>query len=673
MSSQPLNVRDEFLRITDTVSKPNAEGKFATPADGAKWMASLGIPQVPLSAPTDRRRGSPGKNPAINGKNWHQKATTDFAQIDAWAKQFPKCNFGSLAQARIGGFYVLETDSGELSQKIEEDTGRAFEAQLLIESSAPDRHHRWYRHSAESLAELRNVGQAGATGWSLRCDNGQCVSPGSIHASGKQYRIVVKGAPTPQPPDEIRWLLAQKNQSTPRAPKPNGERQLIPPGGHHAALLRELGSLFNRGYSKHSAQQALLLWAHECLENPGHGEPIEVHVRKMVESTADWDRGNPGANFANDQNSFSESGSSPGVKMSESRSQQPTLPDEALYGLAGDIVRKIMPETESHPAGLLVQALMFFGNIIGRSAYFQVESTRHYGNLFAVQVGDSSKGRKGTGSNRINAVYEHVDGYWFENRMRSGLSSGEGLIVAVQDAVFEEGDLGVAEIIEDGVRDKRLLAQESEFAQLLAVMQRQGATITTNLRNAWDGKPLRTMTIRPRVATNHHISIMGDITAGELKHMLSQQDIGNGFANRFLWVHVERTKLLPFGGDELDFTPEVKRLQSAIKLAKNKKRIFMDENARKIWGRLYEDMAVDHGGLFGAVTSRGEAQIIRLALLYALMDTSDHIRSEHLRAAVALWRYCEDSARYIFDALTPEQVRMLDYVQKTARSPKPIS
>jgi hypothetical protein len=343
-------------------------------------------------------------------------------------------------------------------------------------------------------------------------------------------------------------------------------------------------------------------------------------------------------------------------------SLRPELSAEALYGLSGDIVKKILPETESHPAGLLVQTLMYFGNIIGRTAYYQVESDRHYGNLFAVRVGDTSKGRKGTGGNRINAVFENVDRVWFDTRVQSGLSSGEGLLVAVHDETIEEDKTGRPTVVEGGVHDKRLVSYEGEFAQVLSVMQRQGATIATNLRNAWDGKPMQTMTIKPRRATGHTISVLGDITAGELKHMLTQQDSTNGFANRFLWVYVHRTKLLPNGGADLDFAPEVERLQIAIQFAKRQKRVFMDRNAREMWGRAYERLAVDQGGLFGAVTSRGEAHTIRLALLYALLDQSTHIRSEHLLAALAFWQYCEDSARYIFDALTADQQLMLEFL-----------
>ena len=39
---------------------------------------------------------------------------------------------------------------------------------------------------------------------------------------------------------------------------------------------------------------------------------------------------------------------------------------------------------------------------------------------------------------------------------------------------------------------------------------------------------------------------------------------------------------------------------------------------------------------------------MRLACLYALQDMSYVVRPEHLMAALALWQYCEASARYIF-------------------------
>jgi hypothetical protein len=42
------------------------------------------------------------------------------------------------------------------------------------------------------------------------------------------------------------------------------------------------------------------------------------------------------------------------------------------------------------------------------------------------------------------------------------------------------------------------------------------------------------------------------------------------------------------------------------------------------------------------------AQTVRLALLYALLDRDPVIRRVHLEAALAVWRFCDASARFIF-------------------------
>lgn len=65
------------------------------------------------------------------------------------------------------------------------------------------------------------------------------------------------------------------------------------------------------------------------------------------------------------------------------------------------------------------------------------------------------------------------------------------------------------------------------------------------------------------------------------------------------------------------------------------------------------------------MTGRAEAQVLRLSLLYALLDGVGVIRAEHLLAALAVWEYAEASARYIFgDALgNPIADRVLDQLR----------
>jgi Protein of unknown function (DUF3987) len=288
------------------------------------------------------------------------------------------------------------------------------------------------------------------------------------------------------------------------------------------------------------------------------------------------------------------------------RNAGPTLSEKALHGLIGDVVKTIEPHTESDPVAILIQTLVNFGNLIGRAPHYPVESTQHHANLFVVLVGASSKARKGTSAGRVRAVFEHVDADWAKTRIKGGLSSGEGLINEVRDPV-EKWNVKehVAEIVDAGVEDKRLLVMEPEFANTLAVMERPGNTLSCVIRNAWDGGSLETMTANSkRLATDAHISIVGHITEDDLRARLTRTDAANGFGNRFLFICVRRSKLLPFGGnlDPADIAMLGEFLREAAEFAKTVGRIRMTPAARNLWSVIYERLSAEQDGLLGAVT-----------------------------------------------------------------------
>ena len=52
--------------------------------------------------------------------------------------------------------------------------------------------------------------------------------------------------------------------------------------------------------------------------------------------------------------------------------------------------------------------------------------------------------------------------------------------------------------------------------------------------------------------------------------------------------------------------------------------------------------------MFGSLTGRGSAQVLRLSCVYALLDQSREIQTCHLQAGVSLWRRVEESVRSIF-------------------------
>ncbi len=334
----------------------------------------------------------------------------------------------------------------------------------------------------------------------------------------------------------------------------------------------------------------------------------------------------------------------------------PTADAAMFHGLAGEIVRTVEPHTEADPCALLMQFLAAFGSAIGRSAHFAAEADQHFGNLFCVIVGISSKGRKGTSWNHIRRLFALAAPQWENFCLQSGLSSGEGLIWHVRDAVekpVKNKTTGEVELetVDPGIEDKRLLVMESEFASVLRVAARDGNTLSAVVRDAWDRGRLQTMTkSNAAKATGAHVSLIGHVTADELRRELSSTEAGNGFANRFLWICARRSKELPEGGSlqESELFPLAGRLSAAIEAGRGTGLLRRDEEARQLWRAVYHDLSEGGPGLAGAVTSRGEAQVMRLALLYALLDGAEEIRREHLTAALALWEYSEASARYVF-------------------------
>jgi hypothetical protein len=319
------------------------------------------------------------------------------------------------------------------------------------------------------------------------------------------------------------------------------------------------------------------------------------------------------------------------------------MAEEAYCGLAGKVVRAIAPQSESDPAAVLIQFLSAAGNLIGRSYYYRVEGDHHHANLFTVLVGTSAKARKGTSWGRVRSIAKVADQLWAEDRVKGGLSSGEGFISEVRDQTAND----------PGVIDKRLLIVEPEFAAALAVMERHGNILSPMIRRAWDGDKLATLTrTAPLAATDAHISIIGHITETELRARLTRIDAANGFANRFLFTLVRRSKLLPFGGNltEVDAVGLGQDLAEVMaKLPKQPTRIDMvGMDVRGIWEEVYPTLSAEHDGLFGAVTARAEAQTVRLAMIYAILDGQDAIGVPHLNAALAVWDYSEKSAKHIF-------------------------
>jgi hypothetical protein len=345
--------------------------------------------------------------------------------------------------------------------------------------------------------------------------------------------------------------------------------------------------------------------------------------------------------------------------------ETPIMGEAAFRGLFGRIVDMVDPHTEGDRVAVLGSALTYFGNVMGRGPYMMVGATSHHANLFCALVGRTAKGRKGSASDPVGDILQGADEDWYANRIASGLSSGEGLISEVRDPVKAPGNDGEMKTVDPGVEDKRLLVVEGEMAQALKVMRREGNTLSPVLRNGWDGKTLRTMTKQsPLKATRPHVSILGHVTEADLTRHLTETEMANGLANRFIWLQVKRSKSLPFGGEwfSVDKSRISQDLQRVLKQGAGEFRVCWDEEAKPLWEEAYEDLTAERAGMFGAITARAEAQALRLAMVYALAGESQRIQKAHVESALAVWTYAEESARHIFgDAIgDPDADRVLN-------------
>ena len=202
------------------------------------------------------------------------------------------------------------------------------------------------------------------------------------------------------------------------------------------------------------------------------------------------------------------------------------------------------------------------------------------------------------------------------------------------------------------MEEKRRLIVENEFGQALKAMKRTGNTLSAILRQVWDCSPLGIMARSNRDRCEHpHISIVASITNDELQSLINQVDKKNGLLNRFLVVCAKRGRVLPHGGkiDQADLAALALKVRDVLAWAHGKHIVWGD--AKDLWAAKYQEMSERYEpGQLGEITARAEAYILRIALVITLLHKSEQINECHLKAALEVWRFCEESARYIFGA-----------------------
>lgn len=600
--------------------------------------ARRGWPVFPLHAPdadgncschTDCGKNK-GKHPRT--MNGFKDATKDEGKIRRWWDMWPDANIG----VRTGvesNIVVLDVDprngGSESLAAMEFENGKLHET-LTSNTGGDGRHFLFIRPEAKLNKEA-------GEGLDIKGDGGYIVAPPSLHASGKRYEWANGAEVAPM----SEWLL---EKATARK-KPSN------------VIVGDFGSTDFSAWEPLHAELRRRFLAHESINFSSDGQWAQArglcHDGKgdtalylnLANGAYGCHKGCDSARIREafglperPDESFDLLTSSTSYFVDNSAAWPTLNREKVLYGLAGEIVKTIEPHTEADTAALLLQFLTAFGNIVGRAAPFITDGAAQYPNLFTVIAGGTSAG-KGTAWAHVRNIFKDVEPEWANKRVQSGLSSGEGLIKAV--------------CTEDSYsNDKRLLAVETEFSTVLSMNKREGNTLSGIVRGMWDEGRASTMTKHnPLSATDAHVSIIGHITPEELKARLGNTELYNGFANRFLWAFVRRSKSLPRGGKvpAAEIAKLCERLKDAVTFARQQVTAMeRDERAEDLWASVYDKLTEERYGAFGKATTRARPQVVRLSCIYALLDMSQTVRREHLEAALAVWQFCEDSARCLF-------------------------
>jgi len=363
----------------------------------------------------------------------------------------------------------------------------------------------------------------------------------------------------------------------------------------------------------------------------------------------------------------------------------PTPSEECLYGLVGDIAREAeSANREVNPFAAALAAMVAISAGLGRGCYLTIGDDWHHPRIFGLHVGRSGRGRKGTSTKLITRIVRNLREKHEDVSFKmhtGGLSSREGLVMMLHDG-FKVGKTEV-----EPIHDKRLFILESEFANILHQGAREGNTLSSSLRDCWDGSSIKPATkTAPVHATDPHVNLLGHVTPGELTELMRERELSNGFANRFLIVWAEQPALDPMPRytpkarlDELtNRVAEVLRFAQADRFVEtDHTRMVLTEQARTLYQKLYKKELQDRSGgerVTGLLTRRAP-YLLRIAMLFAITDLTHTIELCHLNAAMAWIRYWGESVTYIFASAHEEQATakaqesadaILKYLEATA-------
>jgi hypothetical protein len=299
-----------------------------------------------------------------------------------------------------------------------------------------------------------------------------------------------------------------------------------------------------------------------------------------------------------------------------------SLAPEALHGPAGEFAQLAAEKNETVIPGVLVCTLVAAGAVMDRGAFFRHGYSVHGPRVFAITVGPH-RTHYNNYLDPIRAIFRRtgeVEEELLEYKTIGRILSGDRL----PDASDETNQ-----------DSERPLLAVGEFDTTWSSLARSTSKLHAIWRDAWDH--------RCNVAIMAHATET-DLLACPISDRMAET------ASRMLWCSVGPLVDVPL--PQGLSAQECKRLADTFAncamQADRYGQMSFNASAQDLWKEKYASLVAERADAAGIVTSRGHAQVIRLAVIYALLDSSREIDVSHLNAAGAVWDYCRLSAETLF-------------------------
>lgn len=344
----------------------------------------MGLPVLPLhsvfnngdkSYCTCRKPGcsSIGKHPRT--KNGVKDASTDIGQIEEWFSSGKNLNIG-IATGGKQGLLVIDVDPRNGGEASEEELLRRYpylKDTLIVETGGGGRHYYLVAPRLQGVAVRSQLDN----GIDVKFEGGYVVAPPSCHNSGKHYTFELSCklsiGSLLEPCENLMDELVKSSKTE----KGKQQKGYVYEGGRNNYLTSIAGKLHQTGIDK-NILNIVLAAVNKVVCDPPLPEP---EVTSIAESISKYP--------VETKNRLAET-----LKCTGKPSF--SMDDAMFYGLPGNIVKTLAPNTEAQAVGLLLCLLPVYGCLVGRESFFMADGAIHYPNLFGCLVGPSSKGRKGT-------------------------------------------------------------------------------------------------------------------------------------------------------------------------------------------------------------------------------------------------------------------------------------